>query len=89
MDIFNEQNQAFADLTNVNCLPPNMVLGVVVQDPRMIWPQKRTKATLDYIEALEDIDIETFQKNLSFSPLLVDAFRNFVQYFKVSVICIV
>ncbi|KAH1021527.1 hypothetical protein HUJ04_011032 [Dendroctonus ponderosae] len=84
MDIFNEQNQAFADLTNVNCLPPNMVLAVVVQDPRMVWPQKRTKATLDDIQTLEDIDIETFQKNLSFSPLLVDSFRNFVQYFKMS-----
>lgn len=87
LDVLMEQNDIFIDLPNKLCLPPNMVLSVLVRDPRLNLPKQRTKAlTNEIFEPSTDDEIELFQKNMSLSPLLDDSIRRFVKDNKVQTI---
>lgn len=81
------QNDVFTDLPHKLCLPPNMVLSVLVRDPRLNLPKQRTKAlTNEIFEPSTDDEIHLFQKNVSLSPLLDDSVRRFVKDNKVQTI---
>ncbi|XP_066150642.1 ribonucleases P/MRP protein subunit POP1 [Euwallacea fornicatus] len=77
-----QQNEVFQNMLTAGFLPPNKVLSVLVKDPRLNLPKKRTKASsVDYFEQLND---QVLCTNLALSPLIDDTVRNFVTKNKVS-----
>lgn len=77
------QNRVVKDMTDTSYMPPNTVLSVIVYDPRLNLPKKRTKALLTSSSDHDDFD--SLQNNLSLSPLFEDSVRNFVNSSKVKV----
>ncbi|XP_066248711.1 ribonucleases P/MRP protein subunit POP1 [Euwallacea similis] len=77
-----QQNEVFQSMPTAGFLPPNKVLSVLVKDPRLNLPKKRTKASsIDYCEPLND---QVLYANLALSPLIDDNVRKFVTKNKVS-----
>lgn len=50
-------------------VPPRLVLGLVVRDPRLSRPNKRTKAKAEYCEELHTEQFLTIPPNASVSPI--------------------
>ncbi|KAL1506338.1 hypothetical protein ABEB36_005722 [Hypothenemus hampei] len=78
-----KQNQVFDNLSKESHIPPNMVLSITVNDPRLNFPTKRTKALLNSCTPNDD-DFDELQSNLSFSPLFDERVRNLIKTNRVS-----
>ncbi|XP_050296525.1 ribonucleases P/MRP protein subunit POP1 [Anthonomus grandis grandis] len=81
-EVLSNQNEVFTELTNGSYIPPNTVLSVIVHDPRLSYPKKRTKALLEDTDNYGDT--ECFQENLAISPLFDDSVRKFCNDNKIS-----
>ncbi|CAH1127345.1 unnamed protein product [Ceutorhynchus assimilis] len=81
LEILSEQNQVFQNLTNTSYLPPNLLISILVHDPRLNLPNKRTKASLTQDE--KD-DFDKLQQNSSLSPLWNESVRQVLKDTKLS-----
>ncbi|XP_076254794.1 POP1 ribonuclease P/MRP subunit [Rhynchophorus ferrugineus] len=81
IDTLSKQNQLFKDLSSDHILPPNVVFSVVVHDPRMNMPKKRTKSLP---RSIKIDDIVSYHQNISFSPLWDSEVRQYVKENQVS-----